>query len=64
MRESRKSCAVRLQEEGKHAVSMEIVVEDSKRCIIVAMRKRLKAVREEKLITQKAFDSILSRSTI
>ena len=51
VRERRQSCAARLQEEGRHAVSkirravsMKITVEDSKRANITAMRERLKTV--------------------
>ena len=50
-----KSCARRLREQGKHAVSeirravsMKIVVKESKRCNIVAMRKRLKTVSQRR----------------
>ena len=51
LRERRTSCAARLREEGRHAVnkirrtvSMKIMVEDSKRGNIAAMRERLKTV--------------------
>ena len=51
VRERRKSCAARPKKEGRHAVSkirravsMKTAVENSKRCNIAAMRKRLKTV--------------------
>ena len=47
MRGRRKTCAAMLQENGRHTVSninivlsMKIVIEDSKRCNIKAVRKR------------------------
>ena len=44
MSERSRSCAARLQEQERHAVSMKIVVKKSKRGNTVAMRKRLKTV--------------------
>ena len=51
MRRRGKSCAARLQEQGRHAVSkirrvvsMKIAVKESKRGNIAAMRKRLNTV--------------------
>ena len=67
MRGRRKSCAA-CPQEGRHAVSkinraisMKITIEDSKRCNILAKRKRgwRQSVREEDLIGRKALDSTL-----
>ena len=51
VRDIRKPCAVRLQEEGRLAVnkinrafSVRMVIEDSKRCNIPMLRERLKTV--------------------
>ena len=46
-----KSCAVRLREQGRHAVSeirMKIAIKESKRGNIAAMRKRLKTVSQRR----------------
>ena len=55
MRGRGKSCAVRLQEQGRHAVSkirraviMKIAVKESKRGNIAAIRKRLKTVSQRR----------------
>ena len=68
MRRIRKSYAVRPQEDRRHAVSkinkevsMKIAIEDSKGCNIPVKRE---ADREEKLMRQKAFDSILSNRAV
>ena len=55
MRGRGKSCAARPRDQGRHAVaeirravSMKIVVKESKRGNIVAMRKRLKTVSQRR----------------
>ena len=55
MRGRSKSCAARLREEGKHAVSkvrravnVKIVVENGKRCNTGAVRKSLKTVSQRR----------------
>ena len=55
MRGRGKSCSERLREQGRHAVnkvrravSMKIVVKESKRGNIAAMRKRLKTVSQRR----------------
>ena len=55
MRGRRKFYAARPQEEGRHAfskinraVSMKIVIEDSKRCNILEVRERLKTVSQRR----------------
>ena len=59
VRERRQSCAARPREEGRHAFSkirstvrMEIIVEDSKRGNITAMRKRLKTVSQRREVEE------------
>ena len=61
-----KSCVERPREQGRHAiskirtaVSMKIAVKESNRGNIAALRKRLKIVIGEELITRKPFDSTL-----
>ena len=61
VRERRKSCAAaRPQGEVRHAVSkinravrMKIAIEDSKRCNIAVVRKRLKTVSQRKGVDKK-----------
>ena len=55
MRGRSRSCAARLREQGRHAVSeirralsMKIAVKESKRGNIAAMRKRLKTVSQRR----------------
>ena len=64
VRGRRKACAVRPQEDGRHAfsninrvVSMKITIEDSKGCNILAKRERLKTViqRREVMETKSLF---------
>ena len=65
----RKPCVAKLRDEGRHAVSkiiravgMKIVIEDSKRCNTVAVRKSLKIdIQKRGVDRQKAFDSTLSK---
>ena len=59
MRGRRKSCAVKLQEDRRHAVgkinrevNMKIVTEDSKRCNIPAKRERLKTVSQRREVDE------------
>ena len=61
---------MRPKEEGRHAVSkiikavsMKVAIEDSRRCNIPEVRKRLKTVKGEELLRLKDFDSILSNNT-
>ena len=71
VRGRRKSCVARPREEGRHevskirrAVDANIVVKDSKRCNIVAMRKKMKTVRGDNLIRRQDFYFNMSKRTI
>ena len=68
----RRSCKVRPQEDWRHAVSkinkavsMKIVIEDSKRCNIPVKRERLKTVSQRRGVNEtKTFDSTLSNKAV
>ena len=72
MRQRRKSCAMRLQEEGRHAVSMinravsmKRAIEDSKRCNFLVKGETLKTVVQRRGVNKtKTFDSILSHKAV
>ena len=52
MSERSRSCAARLQEQERHAVSMKIVVKKSKRGNIAAIGKRVKTVSQRRGIDE------------